>query len=62
MPYRAASKVLQICGVGDMRASRMAIRRHGLEIGRRVEAGGIFSGQVIIAGAVAAIFSHVEFD
>ena len=38
MPYRAASRVLKICGFGDIRASHMAIRRHTLAIGRELEA------------------------
>jgi hypothetical protein len=38
MPYRAASRVIKVCGFGDMRASYMAIRRHTLAIGRELEA------------------------
>jgi hypothetical protein len=38
MPYRAASRVLRICGFGDIRASHMAIRRHTVAIGRELEA------------------------
>ena len=38
MPYRAASRILKVCGFGDMRASHMAIRRHTLAIGRELEA------------------------
>jgi len=38
MPYREASRVLQICGFGRMRASRMAIWRHTLEIGKSIDA------------------------
>jgi hypothetical protein len=38
MPYRAASRILKVCGFGDMRASHMAIRRHTLAMGRELEA------------------------
>src|SRR5271170_998320 len=38
MPYRAASRILKVCGFGEMRASHMAIRRHTLAIGRELEA------------------------
>ena len=38
MPYRAASRVLSICGFGDIRASHMAIRRHTVALGRELEA------------------------
>jgi hypothetical protein len=37
MPYRAASQVLKTCGLGHMRASHMAIRRHTVAIGRELE-------------------------
>ena len=38
MPYRAASRILKVCGFGDMRASHMAIRRHTVALGRELEA------------------------
>jgi hypothetical protein len=34
MPYREASGVLQICGFGRMRAGRMTIWRHTVDLGR----------------------------
>jgi hypothetical protein len=37
MPYRAASRILKVCGFGDMRASHMAICRHTVAIGRELE-------------------------
>jgi hypothetical protein len=55
MPYRGASRVLQICGFGDMRASHMAIRRHTLATGRELEAQRLFAadGQSVQATATA---------
>ena len=42
MPYRQASRILRTCGLGPMRASHSAIRRHTIGLGRRLERERIF--------------------